>query len=265
MMLLGLLLIICGAINPITINASQRLDNAVSSRFDNYPIHPITWDRTWQELAITVESSHKVPFRSDEDFTKEQKLIKMADEIQQYWIFYYRLETALKKPWPITAKNLRDFRQYSRDLAEIVEYYKENETDIGGKLPDHENIHIFFAMMVGKESGVNSKAVGKRGEVGLIQVHKTALNGYNRLLVKATPRLGLELGVRWMTSKLSVCRRDIDLDNWTDEDWLGPLTIYAAGEGEGRAKRGRCAVIGLAKRRVGLIKRFRDKKLDKDV
>ena len=210
------------------------------------------FERIQEEVILTKEK-----------VAAEQEISTMTKEIKDFWIYYYGLDKkceGCKKAWPIRNRHREAFNKHSRQLAEIVYYFKRNDADMGGRLPMHKDTAVFLAMMVVKETAVDPKARGALGEVGLIQIHKEALRGHTSREVLDNPRLGLFLGVNWVASKFKTCRRSIDINNWNNKMWYKPITIYAAGEGKGRAKRGKCTDIGVARQRVNLAIRYLDTK-----
>lgn len=196
-----------------------------------------------------------------EEYKLNKYLDKQAKEIEKFWRYYYPLEIAggkLKKPWPIKPIHEKNFKKFSRPLAEVVYYYQHNKTDLGGILPKGDETYLFFAMMVAKETAVIPTKRGKIGEVGLIQVHGPAQNGWTIREILDDPRKGLIAGVKWMTSKFKTCRKNVDYYNWETPDWQYPLSIYAAGEGNGRVRKGNCTTIRVAIQRVNLLQRYLD-------
>lgn len=193
----------------------------------------------------------------------EKEIAEMTKDIKDFWIFYYELDMkckGCKKAWPIRKRNRKAFDTHSKELAEIVYYFKRKESTFGGKLPMHKDTHIFLAMMVVKETAVDPNARGKLGEVGLIQIHRDALQGHKSKEILEDPRLGLYLGVDWIASKFKTCWKNLDENNWENKMWYYPLTIYAAGEGDGRARRGKCTSISIVRSRVNMAIRYLDKK-----
>jgi hypothetical protein len=147
---------------------------------------------------------------------------------------------------------------YAEYLASTVLAYQEHETDIGGKLPKHMNTHLLIATAMTIESSVRPDVVGKsRGERGFLQLHGVALAGMPPEIVTNRPKLGLYLGVRWLASKIPKCYpAGIPDGEWTDDDWLGPLSVYAAGE-RGMRKDGTCCKLSVAKKKVNKMKMYR--------
>ena len=185
----------------------------------------------------------------------EKEIAAMTKDIKDFWIYYYN-----KKAWPIREKHYKAFDKYSKELAQIVYYFKRNESSLGGKLPDNKDTHIFIAMMVAKETAVNPYVRGKlRNEVGLLQVHGAALLRHKPKEVLENPKLGLFLGVNWIASKFQTCWKNTDENNWDNTMWYYPITIYAAGEGKGRAYKGKCQTIGVARTRINMTIRYLDK------
>jgi len=168
-------------------------------------------------------------------------------EVVALWNAYYDDESISKKH-----KRRASFGTYAGYLVDAVRMYQEQDTDIGGRLPNDRHTHLVVATMAALESGVRPKVVGKsRGEVGLLQIHgKLALNGYTKKQVQRNPRLGLLLGVRWLAYHTQFCKTNKKgIDKWTKT-----LSLYGAGLSAGRKKDGTCKQIWMARRRVRLTK-----------
>lgn len=151
------------------------------------------------------------------------------------------------------------FREYAEYVADAVLMY-QGDTDIKGKIPKHRNVHLLVGTMMTIESSVTFDVVGPapRFEVGMLQLHGRALAGFKRDKVKKNPQLGVLLGVRWLAAQIPVCYPDgTDQETWTDESWLGPLSVYQAGEKVAVAKNGKCHRLSVAKKRVRLTKMYR--------
>lgn len=153
-----------------------------------------------------------------------------------------------------------NFQEYATYLVEAIETYENQATDIGGQLPESEDTHILLGVMVKKESSVVSDIIGKLGEVGLLQIHGQALNGYEPGLVKENPKLGLLLGVRWFAYQTSLCKSDrvpADIEPWRLDDWAGPLSVYAGGPKAINKKTGKCYHYKVATNRIKLAKFYK--------
>jgi len=150
------------------------------------------------------------------------------------------------------------FELSAHELANAIVQYQNEPTDIGGQLPKHPSTHYLLAAMVTKESSVTRDIkMGDLGEVGMLQVHGAALNGYNPEYVHERPWLGLLLGVRWLAIQIATCYPDgYENKEWTSVMWLGPMSIYAAGN-RAQRKDGTCGVIGAAKERIDLSNMYR--------
>lgn len=143
-------------------------------------------------------------------------------------------------------------REYADYLVDTVVMYQKEPTDIGGQLPLHGDAHLIIANRVSKESSIYPDVVGKKGEVGLMQVMPggPAIAGYDPQKVKDNPKLGLLLGIRWLASRIPKCKRTDALDlGWSEYDWLGPLTLYVAGP-KAKRKDGTCKIYGSARKLV---------------
>jgi hypothetical protein len=174
----------------------------------------------------------------------------MAAEIKNYWVNYYN-----KKEYPINKLQKYRFNRFSKSLAKTVYYFQNNNTDLGGRLPKDRYTHLFLAMMIAKETAVDPTVRGKtRKEVGLIQIHGAALMRYTPQEVLDNPELGIYLGTRWLTSKFNTCRKNMKKE-WNNLYWQYPISIYAAGEGNGRAYKGKCKSISIGRdRTVSVLK-----------
>jgi len=182
----------------------------------------------------------------------------MIQEIVQLWNMFFDDQSA-----PTDDPRREKFEEYAGYLADAVLLYEKEPTDIGGQLPkDGRDTHLLLATMITKESSVTSDAVGKMGEVGLLQIHGQALAGYKSELVRQNPKLGILLGVRWFAYQTSACkphRIPADNEGWRLDDWLGPLSAYAGGPNAINRKTGECYVFQLAINRVGLTKLYRSR------
>jgi hypothetical protein len=160
------------------------------------------------------------------------------DRIVAMWTMWFDEEGASKDDYR------RDrFYELATYVVDSVKYYQENETDIGGKLPNDNDIDMLVALIATRESSVDPMVVGKLGEVGILQVHGMALAGYKSEYVRSHPDLGVKLGVRWLAHQTNRCPAD-NLD-----DMKRPLSLYAGGP-KNAIKNGKCLVFGLAKERV---------------
>lgn len=180
---------------------------------------------------------------------------KMEDEVIDLWTMYLEDRDTSSKDsrWTdmhgLASSLVRYVRKYQ---TEGVMHMKEKVY-----LPEHENVHLLIATMVTFESALWPEVVGSMGEVGLLQVHGVALNGFKPEDVKRNPDLGLKLGIRWLTKQIPYCNVPRG-DQWTDDDWLGPLSIY--GGGVNRAKKnGKCLNFKVSKRRIEYTKLYRDR------
>ena len=160
------------------------------------------------------------------------------------------------------------FHIYAKEIADAIDYYKKNEADIGGRLPDHRSTHIIIAIIITHESSVNPNAVGfKHGEVSMFQLWGKALNGFSKEEVKNNTELAAMLGVRWIAHSTSQCNNNKDTlsDSWRTIDWLRPLTIYGSGPKKTYKdkKKRQCRIFDFARRRVNQIAMY-EKRIDLD-
>lgn len=174
----------------------------------------------------------------------EQGPDEMVSEVVKAWEFFFDDDNAPPRDW-----RRNNFEQYAYYLVQAVLMYEEIETDIGGKLPKNRNTHIVAAQIVTRESALRPRVVGVRGEVGLMQVmpRGPTIAGHRPATVRKTPELGIRLGVRWLAFSVGRCSRD--LEDWSDDDWLGPLSFYSAG-GKVRRRNGTCKVLDIGRRRL---------------
>lgn len=178
---------------------------------------------------------------------------RMVQEVVTLWSVFFDDDNASE-----TDPRRAHFWEYAEYLVNAVLMYQETKTDIGGKLPKHQNTHLLLANMVTKESSVTPNVEGKRGEVGLIQIHGPGpMIAHNKRQVKENPKLGILLGARWLASRIPQCFPDGLPDEWNDEDWLGPLSVYAGGGKAYDKRKKRCKILGVAKKRVRKMKYYR--------
>ncbi|MEA3225048.1 MAG: hypothetical protein U9Q07_03795 [Planctomycetota bacterium] len=182
---------------------------------------------------------------------------RMIEEVALLWTMYFDDDNA-----PVRDKRRGKFDEYAEHLVDAVIMYQNTPTDIGGQLPGHKNDHLVMAYIVAKESSVTYDVVGTSNEeVGLMQCHGKSLAGYSPERVQHNPRLGLLLGVRWLTSQLPKCEQEGsgvfgETFAWEDSDWIGPLSVYAGGQNAIR-KNGTCAHFKKSKERVDAVRMFR--------
>jgi hypothetical protein len=185
----------------------------------------------------------------------KQRPEEMVSEVVSLWEMFFDDDNAPPRDW-----RRRNFQKYAEYLVQAVLMYQEVPTDIGGKLPKDRNTHLVAAQIVTMESSMRPGVVGVRGEVGLMQVmpRGPAMAGYSTSRVKKTPEIGIRLGVRWLAYSVGKCVGDVD--EWSDDDWLGPLSFYSGGSRAVR-KNGTCCVFGIAKRRLEDVLNYR-KRID---
>jgi hypothetical protein len=152
------------------------------------------------------------------------------------------------------------FEQNAGFLADAILMYQNEPTDIGGKLPIHYSTHYLLATAITLESSVDKEvSEGDLGEIGMLQVHGKALAGYDPEVVKRNTRLGILLGVRWLAAHVPKCYPE-GYDEWNSHMWLGPMSLYAAGD-KGYRKDGKCKKIDAARKRVDLFRMYRPRAL----
>lgn len=172
--------------------------------------------------------------------TSEEK----ENEVVELWEMFFDDDHA-----PRYDRRRRDFKNFARFLVKAVDKYQGSPADIGGQLPVDRNTHLVAAQIITRESSITVNVVGRRGEVGLMQVmpRGPAIAGYNPKEVRKDPELGIRLGVRWLAHSVGQCQKDID--NWEDKDWLGPLSFYSSGP-QAIRKNGRCKIFKFAQERL---------------
>lgn len=174
------------------------------------------------------ESSLKETLNSKKESSTREVMIK---EVIQVWELFFEDYNVSE-----TDPRRQHFQEYAEYVADAVIMYQNNDVVINGehsRLPEHRSTHILVAVIITKESSVDHTVVGEapRFEVGLMQLWGVALAGYHPDVVKANPKLGVLLGVRFLTHMLSQCRPyriEGDIEEWRNTDWLGPLTMYGA-------------------------------------
>jgi hypothetical protein len=193
---------------------------------------------------------------SEEELPGEINREAMIDQVQILWELWFDDEGASPRD-----PRRRKFLEYAEHVVDAVELYQREPTDIGGKLPGHENDHLLVAYMIAKESSLvfDVKAKGERGEVGMMQTHGIALAGYAKEKVRANPKLGILLGVRWMAAQVPKCTGDNPLDlPWDDFSWSGPLSIYMGGPRAVRSRKSKtCKHFTKAIERIQAVKMYR--------
>lgn len=180
---------------------------------------------------------------------------EIVNEIVLYWQIFFEDEDA-----PMLDKRRARFEWYANLVYDAVRYYQEHETDIGGRLPRCRGAFQLAASIVTFESSVNHTVVGSepRLEVGLFQVHGRALAGYKRDAVRKNAWLGVRLGVRWLASRIPMCYPDgINDAAWNDGDWMGPMSVYAAGDNG--MWNGKCLKLRVARKRIDRMIEYRER------
>lgn len=200
------------------------------------------------EESIESESAEGTDSSPDRDL--------MVREVEMLWTMWFDDEGAKQ-----TDSRRDRFEEYAEDLVDAVIMYQQEPTDIGGQLPGHQNDHLVMAFMAAKESSVTADVVGKsHQEVGLMQLHGVSLAGYAPEKVQHNAKLGVLLGVRWLTSQLPKCKTNPGLfdTEWEDADWVGPLSVYAGGP-KALRKDGRCARYGEMRERIDKVRFYRSR------
>lgn len=182
---------------------------------------------------------------------------QMIREVEMLWDMWFDDEGA--KDSDPRRERFPEFAEY---VADAVIMYQNTQTDIGGQLPKHKDDHLVMAFMAAKESSVTFDVVGtSHQEVGLMQLHGVALAGYAPEKVQHNPKLGVLLGVRWLTAQLPKCEQEGagifgDQFAWETSDWIGPLSVYAGGP-NGIRKDGRCARFSKMRERIDKVRFYR--------
>ncbi len=227
---------------------------------------PIEEEKPWLEPVeeeepediVCEELSWELPIQFPQEDVPESDVSwhQMVQDTVMLWELFFDNDNA-----PIDDPRRDNFELYAEYLADAIITYQNQETDIGGRLPRHPSTHYLLATMVTKESSVTHDVVGKmhkKFEVGLLQTHGTALAGIRKDVVRKKPKLGLLLGVRWLAAQIARCHPEgIDDRNWTEEDWLEPLSVYAGGPKAIRAD-GTCKVFKVAKERLKQMRLYQD-------
>ena len=146
-------------------------------------------------------------------------------------------------------------KEYAGYLVDSVLYYQNNQVN-GHYLPKKRSTHLIVATNVVFESAIYSDVISKKGAVGLMQVmpRTPAINGYRSKKVQNDPKLGIDLGVRWLTHCMSECA-NVDADNWNDDYWKEVISVYVAGS---KAKKGKkCKVLKVAKLRYNKMMKYK--------
>lgn len=226
-------------IKPMTVESYNDTESPETDKKEN-----VDWDQYLKKENAKNES--------DEELKYPKEI--MAKEIVYIWEMFFNDQGASP-----TDPRREMFQYYAEEIAESIEYFKLNEADIGGKLPDHRSTHLMIAEMITRESSVNPHVVGKKKkEVSMFQMHGEALGGYPRQFVRKETGLAALLGVRWIAHHISLCSNVNSLDNWTNEDWVRPISAYGAGIAKTykNKKRKTCKKFTFAKRRVKRMKSY---------
>lgn len=196
-------------------------------------------NKTWFELP----DASLVIDRPESEQSKED----MVEEVVMLWEIFFE-DAGTRK----TDKRRDRFTEFAEYIVDYVVMFQDAPTDIGGQLPRHKNVHLLIATMVTFESSITPNLVGKKGEVGLMQImpNGPAIAGYNPVLVQNNPKLGLFLGIRFLASVTQSCKRvNLLNEEWGDYDWLGPLSLYGGG-GKAKNKDGTCKAYTVSRERI---------------
>ena len=186
--------------------------------------------------------------RSEEPNSDER-----SAEVVALWEMFFDDDHA-----PRYDRRRRDFKRFAKYLVKAVDRYQEATTNIGGQLPKSKNTHLVAAQIITRESSITTNVVGSRGEVGLMQVmpRGPAIDGHNPRKIIRDPELGIRLGVRWLAHAVGKCQKNID--EWKDNDWLGPLSFYQGGP-QAIRKNGRCRIFKSAQERLRKTLLYRER------
>lgn len=186
--------------------------------------------------------------RPQAEISQEQ----MIDEIMALWTLFFEDGSA-----PPDDPRRMKFFEYATFVVDAVRLYQQkNDTEM--VLPRNSDVHLLVAMLMTKESSLRPEVVGALGEVGMMQVHGKALAGYAPDKVKENPRIGVRLGVRWLTHSMWLCHPEgIDQGEvWASFQWIETLSAYAAGD-RGMKKPGECYKIRVARERVDKLMEYK--------
>jgi len=169
------------------------------------------------------------------DTIKEAKV----DEVKELWNIFFAQGNA-----PLNDLRRKSFKTHAECVVEAVEYYQRYETDIGGSLPDDNLAHLVMGTIIALESSVDSTIISKSKlrEIGLTQLHGTALAGFSREEVHSDPKLQIVLGTRWLAYQNEVCH---------SKDWVKLLSSYGAGK-----RNPTCRKLSFAKYRYHEVKAY---------
>jgi hypothetical protein len=187
----------------------------------------------------------------------------MENEITNLWSIYLK-----EQGFTLGEARKVQLETLAHDLARATEKYQRvpsnwkwwRPTRVGTPLPKKADAHLVLATIAAMESKVDPQAVGKLGEVGILQCHKWCRERYSPQEIKNNPQLGIELGVRFLAKSIDQC--GIRLDSMVskerqDEAWSKPVSVYGAGNNA--IENSRCIAKQFARWRVSEMKRFRTK------
>lgn len=208
-------------------------------------------DVVWSQIVSIghIQADKEI---KDFDNPKQSERSVMIDDIVGAWNIGYDREGL-----PQNYKQRDKFQEYAEYLTDAMIFYQNNKSDIGGKLPIHSSTHFMLASMVFEESRVKPRRVGKKGDVGLLQVlNKDARNGHTKKEIRDNPELGIKVGVRWLTATMPTVGATKFLLKWKDNYWLKPVSLYVAGKGALKDDNS-WGVVSMARKRVRLMKLYR--------
>src|SRR5688572_18916899 len=81
-------------------------------------------------------------------------------------------------------------------LDELSRWATEACAEMRNPIPDARSCPALIVALAFRESSWRPDAVGRRGEVGLMQVHGRAMGGLDRTQA-SDPRVNVGLGTRW--------------------------------------------------------------------
>jgi hypothetical protein len=188
----------------------------------------------------------------------------MQSEIEEMWSLWFsdqdswvqeRVAKHVPK-WPALAK----FVAWSIKRSQHVPVELWQGSKKFALLPIGKDAHLIAGSMAIFETKVNPEAIGKAGEIGILQCHpKWCLVNDSKLRrmprwkrmteAKADPELNIELAVRHFTRSYEFCGIDIK----RDEDWVKPVSYYSSG----RRDKGQCIRMLNGVRKVQRMQHYR--------
>ena len=180
---------------------------------------------------------------------------EMVSEVVALWEKFFEIDGAPSRDWRRT-----NFDRYARYVVDAVVTFQNKDPGEKFRLPRHDSSHLLIATIITKEASINSKVIGSRGEVGLMQImpHGPAMGGLKKSQVIGRPKIQIFLGVRWLARQIKTCYpKGVSDEEWTDEHWLGPLSVYGGGNNGISKRTGKCRK-NLLRDRVTLMQMYRD-------